>query len=301
MPNKIVFFNHYHRGDLHTSKEFIKQIQTEAVGFEFEYLHNNPDILTNEFNIVKTGTPEVLEYKTPFYQDENVLYVNSWVGCNWDIFCKHGGINMQTLYESWGKIFETINEYFNLNLKLKESKEEYLPRVDYSFAKTDNIEKYLQTNKRRILICNNVPASNQSFNSDMQEEIILFARKNTDTDFICTNKISHDLNNIKFVDDIIGFNLDCNLLEISYLSKYCDVIIGKNSGPYVFCETYDNYMNAGKTFVSFNKKHPDYEKIVETMSNDLNLKCKYYAVPILSPQLMKSDRESILAIMEQVV
>ena len=115
MMNKIVFFNHFHKGDLHTHKEFIRHIQSELPNVAFEYLHNNAAKLTAELDIRLIGAPSDLDNKTPFYLDEDALYINTWVGCNWDIFCKYGGINMNTLYEQWENIVEQINEpIFNI-------------------------------------------------------------------------------------------------------------------------------------------------------------------------------------------
>ena len=299
--SKIVFFNHLHRGDLHTHKEFIRQIQDETIGIRFEYLHNNPSKLTDDLNIPRTGEPNHLDRSTPFYQDEETLYVNTWVACNWDLFCKHAGINMPLLYEQWGNIFNTINSFFDTNLLLKVDMEDYLPRIDYSKLNIKSIDEYVKEDKKRILICNNIPASNQSFNSDMADYINEYAVKNPNIDFICTNKFNTSNSNIKFTSDIIKTVSDCDLLEISYLSKYCDVIIGKNSGPFVFCETYDNYMDSNKTFVSFNKKHPDYDTIKETMSNGLNLKCQYHAIPILDEQINDTDKQSIKNILDKVI
>jgi hypothetical protein len=299
--SKIVFFNHLHRGDLHTHKEFIRQIQEETVGISLEYLHNNPSKLTDDLDIPRTGEPNHLDRSTPFYQDDGVLYVNTWVACNWDLFCKHAGINMPLLYEQWGNIFPTINSFFDTNLSLKAAKEDYLPRIDYTKLNTKNIDLYLQEKKRRILICNNVPASNQSFNYDMADYINEYAGKSPDTDFICTSKFAANFSNIKFTSEIITTAGDCDLLEISYISKFCDVIIGKNSGPYVFCETYENYMDENKTFISFNMKHPDYDTIRETMSNGVDYKCKYYALPILDPNLSPTDKTTIRDILDKVI
>ena len=213
--NKIVFFNHFHKGDLHTHKEFIRHIQTQLSDTKFEYLHNNAEKLTAELDIPLIGSTSD---------------VDSTVGV------------------------------------------------------------------RKILLCNNVPQSNQSFASDMREHILPFAEMYPDTHFICTNKFDTDgASNILFTEDIIGPVTDGDLQEISYLSTYCDVIVGKNSGPYVFCETYDNYMDDTKTFVSFNTKHPDYEDVHETMSKDLNIKCTYNAVPIFSNSLNEKDHENIMA------
>lgn len=281
--SKIVFFNHFHRGDLHTNKEYIRQIMQELPDFEYEYLHSNPEKLLLDLNIPTVGTPDHLDKNTVCYQDEDTLYINTWVAANWDIFCKHGGINMHTMHEQWGIIFETINEYFDANIELK-TKEEYLPRIDYTLFDIKNIDTYIESNPRdrKVLICNNVPQSGQSLTSDLSEFIKDAAKKYTDTQFICTNEFDIGTqDNILFTNDIVSVE-GCDLQEISYLSTFCDIIIGKNSGPYVFCETYDNYMDKNKRFLSFNTKHHEYDIIKETMSNGLDIKCKYVTVPILS-------------------
>lgn len=304
MMSKIVFFNHFHKGDLHTHKEFIRHIQSELLDFTFEYMHNNAAKLTAELNIPLVGSPNDLNNKDPFYADDDILYINTWVGCNWDIFCKYGGINMYTLYEQWESIVETINETFNTNIKLREEKESYLPKINFKLLSTNKIEDYLLTadeSVRKVLICNNTPMSNQSFKSNMREHILPFAEMYPDTHFICTNKFDTEgQDNIRFTDDIIGPVADGDLQEISYLSRNCNIIIGKNSGPYVFCETYDNYMDTTKKFISFNTKHPDYEDVQETMSNGLKLKCSYKAIPILSNDLTDQDHENIMATLNDV-
>jgi len=303
--NKIVFFNHFHKGDLHTHKEFIRHIQSELPNVAFEYLHNNAAKLTAELDIPLIGAPSDLDNKTPFYLDEDALYINTWVGCNWDIFCKYGGINMNTLYEQWEKIVEQINEVFETSIKLHKEKEQYLPRIAYNALSTAGVDNYVNSTigVKKILLCNNVPQSNQSFSSEMREYILPFAEMYPDTHFICTNKFDTDgNNNIFFTGDIIGPVQDGDLQEISYLSTYCDVIVGKNSGPYVFCETYDNYMDDNKTFLSFNTKHLDYEDIHETMSRDLKINCNYMAIPIFNnKELTDKDHENIMAALNEAL
>ena len=300
--SKIVFFNHYHKGDLHTHKEFIRHIQSQLPEFTFEYLHKNAEKLTAELGIPLMGSPDDLDNKTPFYQDEDTLFVNTWVGCNWDVFCKYGGINMNTIYEEWEGIVDTINETFGTSVKLHKDKEEYLPRISYNDLSIAGIDQYVNSTigVRKVLVCNNVPQSNQSFSSDMKEHILPFAEMYPETHFICTNKFDTEgATNIVFTGDIVGPVTDGDLQEISYLSTYCDVIVGKNSGPYVFCETYNNYMDDTKTFVSFNTKHPDYEDVHETMSKDLKINCKYHAVPIFSNSLTDKDHENIMSVLNE--
>jgi len=299
---KIVFFNHYHRGDLLTHKEYIRQIKNEMPSdMEYEYFHFNHPKLTRDLDIPKKGIPDTLDHKTPFYQDGETLYINTWIGCFWDIFCQHGGINMNSLWHQWEKIFETINQAFSVELKLKEEKEFYLPSIDFSKFNVATIDEYLDSNKdkRKILICNGAPKSGQSFSNNMSEFITGVAKNYPNVDFICTEKFESSAWNVLFTDDIIRdteieelrapwedreVNF-CDLQEISYLSENVDAIVGKNSGPFVFCETKNNYMNPKKKFLSYNVSwgeafHTGKKTPTETMSNSLNLKCDYRIVPI---------------------
>ena len=302
--SKIIFFNHYHRGDLLTHKEFIRQLQNELPDFTFEYMHFNHPKLTRDLNIPVIGAPENLDAKTPFYQDEGVLYINTWIGCFWDIFCEHGGINMNSLWHQWDKILDTINGHFNTEIALRAEKESYLPKIDFTKFDVSSIDEFLKTNtNKKILICNGPPKSGQSFSDNMQDFINLAAEESPNIDFICTTKFDTTLNNVLFTDDIIVDNEvedkrapwedrevnNCDLQEISYLSEQCDAIVGKNSGPFVFCETYNNYMNPNKKFLSYNVSWGIGKPPTETMSNGLDIKCKYTITPISDINTLSAD------------
>ena len=302
--SKIVFFNHYHRGDLLTHKEFIRQLQNELSDFTFEYMHFNHPKLTRDLNIPVTGAPENLDAKTPFYQDEGVLYINTWIGCFWDIFCEHGGINMNSLWHQWDKILDTINGHFNTEISLRADKESYLPKIDFTKFDVSSIDEFLKTHtNKKILICNGPPKSGQSFSDNMQDFINLAAEESPNIDFICSTKFDTTLNNVLFTDDIIVDNEvedkrapwedrevnNCDLQEISYLSEHCDAIVGKNSGPFVFCETYNNYMNPNKKFLSYNVSWGIGKPPTETMSNGLDIKCKYTITPISDINTLSAD------------
>jgi hypothetical protein len=303
---KIIFFNHYHRGDLLTSREFVRQITKELQDVEFAYMHFNHPKLTRDLDIPKIGDPSSLDPKTPFYQDGDDLYVNTWIGCFWDIFCQHGGINMFSLWHQWEKVYETINAVFGSNLKLNSEKEYYLPSIDYSRYNLKNVNAYLEQSKdrKKILLCNGVPKSGQSFADNMSSFIHETAKKYSNIDFICTEKFEKVLDNILFTDDIIGDNEIednrapwedrqtnlCDLYEISYLSTKCEAIVGKNSGPFVFCETKENYMDPEKKFLSYNVSwgpafHTEKKSPTETMSHGLKYNCDYMILAIEGPYL----------------
>ena len=299
--NKIVFFNHYHRGDLHTSKEFVRQVIDNLPDVKFEYWSNNPNVLVSDLNLQITESPDSLDKSKALLKQGDTLYVNTWVGCQWDIFCKHGGINMNTFYEQWELLFKGINKFFGSNLKLRSEKESYLPRMDWNKINPkikDSIDVFMGNIKRKkVLICNNQPASNQSFLYDINNMLVKIAKENSDVRFFTTDSIADKEDNpanITSLEVVYDRLEDCDLREISYMSSKCDVIIGKNSGPYVFSEIYDNYMDESKTFVSFNTKNPEFDTIKETMSNGLNYKCNYVTVQIYT--IDKPEEKDVRAI-----
>lgn len=296
MP-KIVFFNHYHRGDLLTHKEFIRQIKDE-LDVTFEYMHFNHPKLTRDLDIPLVGDPSNLDPKTPFYQEDDSLFINTWIGCHWDVFCEHGGINMNSLIGQWQRIFNTVNQCFGTTLTINPEKETYLPRIDFNVFNISNIDNYIKnSSNKKILVCNGAPKSGQSFASNMKEFLEPLAEEYVNVDFICTEKFDTVFNNIKFTDDIIGDTEvvdkrapwedrqtnNCDVQEISYLSEHCDAIVGKNSGPFVFCETYNNYMDPKKKFLSFNVSWGIGKETTETMSYSLKKNCEYKIVPVDGP------------------
>lgn len=286
MYNRIVFFNHFHRGDLFTHKEFVRQIKKELSSVKLEYWHYNHPKVNMDLKIPLTGVPNIPQNQI-FFSDKNTLYVNTWIGVHSDIFNDCGGVNLQSLTRSWKIIFDVLNREFGTNLSIGEI-ESYLPKIDYSVFNLHTVESFLSNHEHRkkVLICNGFPMSNQSFASSLESEIREFAEKYPNIDFICTKKFSTETSNVYFTDDIIGDTEEyaqrtpwndrpvnnCDLNEISYLSTKCDLIIGKNSGPFVFCETYDNFMDSSKKIISFSKGER------ESMSNGINKKCQYYLV-----------------------
>jgi hypothetical protein len=274
----------------------MKQLMPHA---NFEYWHFNHPKVNLDLQIPLTSLPDRLNRQEKFYDQGEVIAVNTWIGVWDEIFAKHGGVNIFSLYDSWSEIFK------KLGLSLHDDLEKYLPTVDYSFFKTENVDSFAQNNTRkRILFCNGKPMSNQSFDSDMSEMINDLASHHEDIDFICTKKFSTKLLNVLFTDDIIRDTEEfftgvkpywfekptntCDLNEISYLSTKCNAIVGKNSGPYVFCETYDNLKDPSKVMVSFCKGPK------ETMSNGVNVKAKYRHVTDHSESMIRNTLEWVI-------
>jgi hypothetical protein len=278
--NKIVFFHHGHNGDMMHCQEFIRDIAIQLPYFKFEYHHpNNPKTSLELANLVKYLGPPLssMSRYTRFVDLDNVLYVNCFVaaygkyskGNNSHPYYYEGGTNYVMLHNMWSYIYDKINEHFKTNIEIKEDKEYYFPTIEYKkFPSIVNIDDHINKNpgRFRILISNGRINSKQSFKGNMSEVICALALLNPDVEFIVTSPVKDTPKNVILAEDIIGeslhyefyryisrYNLPkiCDLPELSYLSSFCKIIVGKNSGPFVFAMTKQNLMDKNKTFISF--------------------------------------------------
>ena len=136
--------------------------------------------------------------------------------------------------------------------------EYYIPSIDFNYIEKENINTFLSLykNKLKILVSNGKTLSGQAFNFDFNPILSELSEKYKDVVFIATddsNKILKE--NLYYTRDII--NLNCDLNEIAYLSTFCDIIIGRSSGPYSFTHIKENINNCDKIFVCFTKTKID--------------------------------------------
>jgi len=307
---KIVFFNHYHRGDIFTNRGYVVAITESLRNFKFGYLHFNHPKLTRDISIKYEGQPLNFGKKDRFKFENGCLYINTWMGAYKKSMNKFGGLNMSAMHEQWSIIFAEINKTFGASLELSSNKMKYLPNIDPSFLNLKNIDVYLESSKehKKVILCNGVPKSFQSFQYDMSSQINQLAEEYPLVHFICTTKIQTPCSNVLFTDDIIKDTEEeskrapwedrtqniCDLLEISYLSEGCDLIVGKNSGPFCFCETGRNYTNPNKKFLSFNVPWGVGTLESESMSFDLPLTCNYHRVSISSVEHITDNEMTLI-------
>jgi len=282
---KISFFNHGHNGDLHTSKEFIRQIKNTLKDFQFIYHHHNHNKSILDLEISSdTNIPYKKDIR--FIEEKNHLIINTWNAVYSEHFHPNdppyfyfGGTNYLSLRDMWEFIFQKINEYFKTDLVIKHSIE-YLPTIDFDRFDLKNIEDFVKGHyQKKILVCNGPVRSKQSFSEPMIPEIEYLSKENQECLFICTQYFNTTNTNIFFTDNIIKDQTGCDLNEISYLSRFCDVIVGKNSGPFVFCMTKENFLNKNKTIISFNKgsHDPKYDSSsgVDSLAYGLPISARY--------------------------
>jgi hypothetical protein len=257
---KIIFFNHAHKGDLCISRSFINQIIKE-LDIEFGYAHYWGEYLLQDMKVEYSyvdGIPILSDKRhVGNFISDDILYINTWIG-NYFRHSKpgYGECTLKSTYDLvYTEIFELIKNTFQINIELKNIME-YFPHIDYSHFKIDKIDQFIKNNnsRKRVLLCNGPGLTNQcEYNGDMGEIIETISEKYSDIMFLTTHKINCDKKNIRYTGDIIQSD-QTDLNEISYLSKFCDIIVGKNSGPFIFCNTKDNIFDEGKSFLSFGDK-----------------------------------------------
>jgi hypothetical protein len=282
---KIVFFNHAHRGDVFISRAFLTHIM-EEIDIEFSYAHFWGEYLLRDMNIgyIDIDKESILSDKRHVgnFVLGNVLYINTWIG-NYFNHSKprYGECNLKSTYElMYSEIFECVRDKFKIDIQLKNIIE-YFPSIDYSYFKIDGINKFIEDNNNpKVLLCNGPVLSGQcEYNGDMQDIIRTLSEKYSDTTFITTHRVDCNNQNVKHTGDIIQSN-ESDLNEISYLSKFCNVIVGRSSGPFTFANTKYNIFDENKSFLCFGKRETDClpyeldiecEFIFELFSNLINL------------------------------
>lgn len=253
---KLCFFNFYHNGDLFHSKPFVREVIKYLGKEKVLYAHNKDPRAIEDLGLQHVRL-EGLSDKVKVFRpkDPDILFVNTWIGSYFDKYTGECTLNFNM--KMWADIYEDINTVFGKKMKLGPV-ENYLPYVDYTKYDLANVKMYIDNeSKRKIMFCNGPALSGQcEYNGNMDYIINPLAERNPDKIFITTHKISTGLENVVYTGDIIKSDR-CDLNEISYLSKYCDLFVGRNSGPFCYVSTGENLNDTRKTFYAFGHQESD--------------------------------------------
>lgn len=257
----IVFFNHWHYGDLFSTRGIVADIKRQLPNYNFVYAHNrNPWAVVDLCkSLSKTQTDKILNQmlnmRTRFAKNGDDLFINTWVGAYEGLW----GPNTHPNYISHHKIFEEcysgMNQQFGTDLKLDSDVWTYVPKIDYSYYNTKTADDFLASVNRCHLICNGAVQSTQSSMDNMQLIIETLAAKYPNDTFVATELFETTMSNIYFTDGI--FQKNCDMCEISYLSTKVNVVVGKNSGPFTYANTKQNLQDPTKKLVCFSHKPED--------------------------------------------
>ena len=241
---KLIFYNNFHNGDIHFTRQFIKDIMKKTSYDEYYFLHQRSHKLLLDIPNLKYGPlTDKCKPNMPSCVINDETYINTHMGV-YDIFVeKVTDVSLNVFYDYFQIIFN------RLRIPM-EKKRFYLPTIDYSVFELSGITEYIQNNPKqiKILVCNGDVHSSQSGVVDFKQLIEKLSVDFPDMHFILTDKKDViEKPNVFYTSDIIKAVGDLN--EISYLSTLCGAIIGRASGPYSFTEVKENMDDVDKTFI----------------------------------------------------
>lgn len=263
---KLAFYNHYHNGDLFASRGWIEDI-CKTLDYNPMYYHvNNPSVL-KDLPVIHSYIPELLSNHEAtvgrFVETDDTIFINTWIGSclqPWSTDDRNVGsgydVNYKTYHEQWKIIYHDLNMMNQMELEIDDNIWKYISNPNYTKYHISGINKFLCDTKTRILISNGPVHSGQSYQThDMSSIMLPFVEKYPETQFIFTWKTPLTNPNVFYTDDltVLPEDLYGDLNEIAYLSHSCDVVIGKNSGPFCFCMTKANLTSRWQTFISLGR------------------------------------------------
>jgi hypothetical protein len=259
MKKNIIFYNDFHHGDLHYIRPFVRDIckKLKTICGNFYYYHNFSylDDILSELNDVAIRIPSLnLPVHGGIYSDDKNIYINTWTGHNNHKYLEKA-TSIYSNYYMFGEIYDFISKDLNFKIEL-DSIENYVPVIDFSKLNIDykkNIEAFYNNHKNKIiiLVANGLVHSGQCLNFDFGDIVNKLSIESSEYIFICTCKnFAPKTEYVYFTDDIINKGYS-DLNEISYLSKFCRIIIGRQSGPFCLTHIKENLINKEKIFISF--------------------------------------------------
>jgi hypothetical protein len=258
----ICFFNHWHNGDVFAGKGWMQSIQAQFPQLNYAYAHiNHPKIMSDMGceHLHINDMPDGILDSYKFADADDETYVNTWIGSyGWDVMPRgEDHANWLSLHAMFQHIAQHLNATNDMNIVFGKNPLDYVPTTDWSAYNIEKADLYFNqtVGDRFHLICNGVVRSTQSNLGNMQVAIEMLAQKYPTDVFVCTSKFETNILNIHFTDDIFGLDNDIN--EIAYFSTKCATIVGKNSGPYMFCHVKENIFDENKAFVSLSHRASD--------------------------------------------
>lgn len=265
MIHTICFFNYWHNGDVYAGKGYMQDIirQMPTVKFQHAQLNSLKTMSDLDCEHIHTDTLGTTVPSAARYIDhQGVLYINTWVGAYGNAVIPQGQhhANWVSLYKMWMHIYDTIDQVFGTTLERTDDITHYIPTTDWSKFDIAPANRFLGQHENIALMCNGLVRSTQSNLGAMDDVIVPLAQENPDITFVCTSKFDMTgvpAPNIYFTDDIFKDVKDGDINEIAYLSTQAFLIMGKNSGPFMFTHIQENILDPNKIFMSMSHRSSD--------------------------------------------
>lgn len=243
MSNNINLYNHFHNGDI-----FYSRVLTQALGskFNINYYHSNLSLFEDIENV-----SEFLYIPNEYNMHNNFIYpntINTWIGQNGLSYINT--ITPGCCFENYFNLVKNILNHLNIEIK---NPEDYLPEINFEKLKDidivhNKILPLMERYEKLILISSGPVHSAQAYNFNFYQIMLDICNQNPNVLILSTmdyENMPENFINTSFITKKIP-----DLLQISYVSKFCDIIVGRASGPFCFCHTKENLLNPNKTFIS---------------------------------------------------
>jgi len=247
---KLIFYNEYGNGDIFESREFVEELYAFFNPAECYYAHGKDPHIIKDMEFL-TSIPfdhGKMDSMKPFIIDGDTLYINTWIGRDGKYVLPGIGCTVEKLHEMYNEILMMLD----MKYELKKPPTGYIPMIKFLKYDIQNICEFVTHHQELMVLISNGPVqSNQAYNFDFTPVVDRLCDEFKDVSFIVTSQISLEKPNLYFTWDIIKSDKGCDLNEIGYLSTFCNIVVGRSSGPQVFAQHHDNYVDSNKTNISF--------------------------------------------------
>jgi len=256
--SKITFFNHFHNGDLHISREFVRKVIEKVHSIDpsttFSYAHVNdqgllsdiPNLAYENLNSLRLNQFENLTRRG------DTIFFNTWYAQQNYRYMNVHGMTLDCLYEAFN---DSCKNLWNFRLEdISADPSSFIPTIDYSKFHIQDAQNWLAQNpQKKILVSNGQALSGQATNFPLAPLVADLAKLHPDKIFILSNQEvpTYLPPNVVFSKDIIKKPYGSDLNENSFLTAHCDVIVGRASGVFSYAWTQQNMLQRKVKFVCF--------------------------------------------------
>lgn len=296
MITEIRILNHGHNGDVFIAKGFMQDLIRQLPHIKFKAVNSITPKLLLDLDLEPFHF-QIMDGGVKYGITDTSLIISTWVGAYDSIRLADstllGSPNWINLRRIWMEIYDNIEKFLGVTLSRNSDPLAYVPTTNWSRYNIAPADAFVQDKKRIALFCNGPVYSHQSGVGQMEDVISALAASIPDMTFVCTFKFAHDprLTNIYFTDDIFAGTPYGDLNEIAYLSTHAELVVGKNSGPYIFAHVRDNIVRNNVTFISFSHL----PEVSLPFGIDKGMNWNYYHSIKESPAEIYNDITSVLA------
>lgn len=274
MFNRIVFFELRHYGDLHITRNFVRYVMENIPANEYVYVLECDSHVLSDFDNIRFEVYDPIIHPFFMYDSwkiiDDTLYVNTSCGTNNMSFFQ--GTRIQTAYAIFKHYLKQL-----CNHNLTEDISVFVPFINFERFDISSVESFMSACEydRAVMFVNGETQSGQVLNFDMYPVLQILAAEFSRILFLVSNPIEslsyrhgtmlckeqsafkyHPGKNIKVCKDILSLPGN-DIVETSYFTHFCELIVGRSSGVYTLSIERNNIVSNPKKFVCFSHYERD--------------------------------------------